>query len=185
MRSHRERRAQGRGDVMPLKEGSDRETISENIATEVRNGKDPKQAAAIAYSKARGDEAGAVAALAADVASLADATVKLAARVDAYCSRQDDHRVVGGVHLPAPAIGDALSDIRSDEWSEEAREAAAKARAGKSGGGTVSKSEAEKKVQGASREQLHAALKNSKTDPKVRTMIEKELDYRAEHGQSR
>ncbi len=40
---------------MPLKEGSSRETISSNIATEVRAGKDPKQAAAIAYSKARGD----------------------------------------------------------------------------------------------------------------------------------
>lgn len=40
---------------MPLKEGSDRETISSNIATEVRAGKDPKQAAAIAYAKARGD----------------------------------------------------------------------------------------------------------------------------------
>lgn len=41
---------------MPLKEGSSRETISQNIATEVRAGKDPKQAAAIAYSKARGDD---------------------------------------------------------------------------------------------------------------------------------
>lgn len=40
---------------MPLKAGSSRETISSNIATEIRHGKDPKQAAAIAYSKARGD----------------------------------------------------------------------------------------------------------------------------------
>lgn len=37
---------------MPLKEGSSAETRSENIATEIRAGKDPKQAAAIAYSKA-------------------------------------------------------------------------------------------------------------------------------------
>lgn len=40
---------------MPLKEGSSRETISENIATEVRAGKDPKQAAAIAYHEAGKD----------------------------------------------------------------------------------------------------------------------------------
>lgn len=42
---------------MPLKEGSSRETISENIATEIRAGKPPKQAQAIAFSKARGDSA--------------------------------------------------------------------------------------------------------------------------------
>jgi hypothetical protein len=42
---------------MPLKSGSSQETISSNIGTEIRHGKDPKQAAAIAYSKARGDEA--------------------------------------------------------------------------------------------------------------------------------
>jgi hypothetical protein len=37
---------------MPLKEGSSQETISENIATEIRAGKPRDQAAAIAYSKA-------------------------------------------------------------------------------------------------------------------------------------
>jgi len=38
---------------MPLKQGSSQETISQNIATEIRHGHDPKQAAAIAYATAR------------------------------------------------------------------------------------------------------------------------------------
>jgi hypothetical protein len=37
---------------MPLKSGSSKKVISENIETEINAGKDPKQAAAIAYSKA-------------------------------------------------------------------------------------------------------------------------------------
>lgn len=41
---------------MPLKKGKSQKTISSNIATEVRAGKDPKQAAAIAYSNARKSE---------------------------------------------------------------------------------------------------------------------------------
>src|SRR5690349_15194914 len=42
---------------MPLKSGSSQATISKNIETELRAhpSMDPKQAAAIAYSKARGD----------------------------------------------------------------------------------------------------------------------------------
>jgi hypothetical protein len=40
---------------MPLKEGSSQATISKNIGTEIKAGKDPNQAAAIAYSTARGD----------------------------------------------------------------------------------------------------------------------------------
>src|SRR6185312_13145293 len=42
-------------DAMPLEKGNSRETISRNIATEVRAGKPPKQAAAIAFNVARGD----------------------------------------------------------------------------------------------------------------------------------
>lgn len=38
---------------MPLKPGKSKQTISNNIATEIKSGKDPKQAAAIAYAKAR------------------------------------------------------------------------------------------------------------------------------------
>ena len=35
---------------MPLEQGSSKEALSHNIETEINAGKDPKQAAAIAYS---------------------------------------------------------------------------------------------------------------------------------------
>jgi uncharacterized protein len=38
---------------MPLKKGYSKATISKNIRTEVRAGRNPKQAAAIAYATAR------------------------------------------------------------------------------------------------------------------------------------
>jgi len=41
---------------MPLKQGSSQKTISKNIETEINAGKDPDQAAAIAYSVARKNE---------------------------------------------------------------------------------------------------------------------------------
>lgn len=40
---------------MPLEPGSSKATISKNVATEINAGKKPKQAEAIAFSKARGD----------------------------------------------------------------------------------------------------------------------------------
>ena len=38
---------------MPLEQGSSKEALSKNIETEIKAGKDPKQAAAIAYSVQR------------------------------------------------------------------------------------------------------------------------------------
>lgn len=38
---------------MPLSKGKSRKVISKNIATEIRAGRNPKQAAAIAYNTAR------------------------------------------------------------------------------------------------------------------------------------
>jgi hypothetical protein len=72
---------------MPLKEGSSRETISENIATERRAGKPEDQAVAIAMSKAgksRGD----------DVRKIADAVGKLVGRFDAHVARRKDSALI-------------------------------------------------------------------------------------------
>lgn len=41
---------------MPLEQGSSKETLSKNIETEIKAGKDPKQAAAIAYSVQRAND---------------------------------------------------------------------------------------------------------------------------------
>lgn len=38
---------------MPLKSGTSKKTLQQNIRTEIQAGKDPRQAAAIAYSKQR------------------------------------------------------------------------------------------------------------------------------------
>jgi hypothetical protein len=87
---------------MPLKEGSSSEVRSENIATEIRAGKDPKQAAAIAYAKARGDTIPAGLNTVIDaVCSMCDSVNKTTARLGSYC---DDHRVIGGVGHDATNI---------------------------------------------------------------------------------
>jgi hypothetical protein len=72
---------------MPLKEGSSQETISQNIATEIRHGHPKEQAAAIAYNKARGDE---LDSLADAVSAMCDDIEKLNRRIDAYCARRAD-----------------------------------------------------------------------------------------------
>lgn len=41
---------------MPLEQGSSKEALSKNIETEIKAGKDPKQAAAIAYSVQRAND---------------------------------------------------------------------------------------------------------------------------------
>ena len=94
---------------MPLQSGSSQETISANIATERRAhpSMDPKQAAAIAYSKARGDDAleererdedVRFAALDEKFDDLIAAVAKTGGRVGALASRMDalDAGWVGG-----------------------------------------------------------------------------------------
>lgn len=44
---------------MPLEKGKSKAAFSHNVSTEVKAGKPPKQAVAIAYSEKRGDEANA------------------------------------------------------------------------------------------------------------------------------
>jgi hypothetical protein len=76
---------------MPLKSGSSQETISENIATEIRAGKSKEQAAAIAYSKAgksRDDNMSSKAKLD-ELAIKADALVH---RFDTFLRRRMDRR---------------------------------------------------------------------------------------------
>lgn len=41
---------------MPFEQGSSKEALSKNIETEIKAGKDPKQAAAIAYSVQRAND---------------------------------------------------------------------------------------------------------------------------------
>lgn len=89
---------------MPLESGSSRGAISSNIATEVRAGKDPKQAAAIAYAKARGDDGHvtigkgpmsrveSVEMMMDALQCAADQVSNLAERVDALRARKDAER---------------------------------------------------------------------------------------------
>ena len=71
---------------------------------------------------------------------------------------------------------------RCDEWSDESRKAAAEARKGGSSGSNTTKEEATKKIQGASKQSLESAIKHPNTDPKIKKMIEKELDDRGSRG---
>ena len=66
---------------MPLESGASRAAVSHNIATEIRAGKPPKQAEAIAFSKARGDS------VAARVDAMVAATDALVKRLDAVARK--------------------------------------------------------------------------------------------------
>jgi hypothetical protein len=70
---------------MPLESGSSQETISKNIATEIRAGKSKEQAAAIAYSKARGDVMSSDAEKLDQIVSKTDSLSK---RMDAFMARR-------------------------------------------------------------------------------------------------
>lgn len=110
---------------MPLKEGSSQETISQNIATEIRAGKDPKQAAAIAYSKARGDGVapdlsekfygGGTDFPYLDAQSIGNAVTRFCDATEALCSRFDDYvGSVGGVE----GGRDVRVERKDAEWDE-------------------------------------------------------------------
>lgn len=133
---------------MPLQSGSSRETISANIATEIRAGKDPKQAAAIAYSKARGDSSPEMEAFFARQAAKRHEAEAGQARCQVLIDRATslmkqakklNHTLIGS---PANALHDAkmakagyglaivhgLSDsIKYDEWMADGKRGEAKA----------------------------------------------------------
>lgn len=77
---------------MPLVSGKSNEAKSENISRLRNEGHPEKQAVAIALNKARGDA----------IDAICDSMMRLDKRIDAYCSRQDDHRVLGGVGFKSP-----------------------------------------------------------------------------------
>ena len=161
---------------MPLLSGKSQDVISKNIATEIRAGKDKKQAAAIAYSKARGDAGETEGEQKSEdnrMSTIESRLSKLEMLCDAVVTLAKDGRRL-------TERCDAVARRRADDWSEEARKAAVEARKG--GSANTTKSEAEKKIQGAKKETLMHALKHPSTNPKIRKMIEKELDDRANRG---
>lgn len=75
---------------MPLESGSSKAVISRNIATEIRAGKDPKQAAAIAYSKAgKGDATVAVSGF----ADISDCALAAAESIIQKCDAGEKERM--------------------------------------------------------------------------------------------
>jgi mutator protein MutT len=100
---------------MPLEHGSSREAISANIATEVRAGKDPKQAAAIAYSVAGEHKADSESMKASGTLIVADGNVLFLRR-----SNDGDHP--GEWCFPGGKIevGETAEDAARRETAEEA-----------------------------------------------------------------
>lgn len=86
---------------MPLESGKSKEAFKHNIETEMKSGKGQKQAVAIAYSKARGDEAEGFHKL---IDSTLAACDSLERRIDRMSVRSDEEHSTKGLHMVAKTI---------------------------------------------------------------------------------
>lgn len=122
-------------------------------------------------------------------ASATDVLVKkLGHYVDYKCSGSGEELVQGKAtrtNFGRPTCLSCGRQFPKLQTGQKAPEHAPLSNQQRSGIYDASRSEAEAKIQAASRAQLQSALSNPKTDPQIKKLIEKELDYRADHGQSR
>lgn len=167
---------------MPLKEGSSQEVISENIATEVRAGKDPKQAAAITYSKAREDD-------------LTDYRADDGWNESDHPRNNDGEFSSGGSggsesgpsSEPKITVFREKGDPRAKASESEARMLGLKQKPKEkdhSSKKAISSSDLQKKLEGMPTEKLKTAAHNKDVDPKIRAYIARELTSRLLSGRS-